>query len=100
MSGEFGSDFITISDEDGNDFLLEHLDTIEVDDVYYMAFLPADIEEDDDDYGLIILKVTEEEGEDILTSVDDDDLLEDIHSCFIKRLSDEEDISRDTDEVF
>ena len=100
MSGEFGSDFITISDEEGNDFLLEHLDTIEVDDVYYMAFLPADIEEDDEDYGLIILKVTEEEGEDILTSIDDEDLLEDIHSRFIGRLIDEEDLHGDTDEVF
>ena len=100
MSGEFGSDFITISDEDGNDFLLQHLDTIEVDGIYYMASLPDDIEEDDDDYGLIILKVIEEEGEDILTSIDDDDLLEDIHSRFLERLLDDEDLPGDTDEVF
>ena len=100
MSGEFGSDFITISDEDGNDFLLQHLDTIEVDGVYYMAFLPDDIEEDDDDYGMIILKVIEEEGEDILTSIDDDALLEDIHARFIERLLDDEDLPGDTDEVF
>ena len=100
MNGEFGSDFITISDEDGNDFILEHLDTIEVDGVYYMAFLPDDIEEDDDDYGMIILKVIEEEGEDILTSIDDDGLLEDIHSRFIERLLDDEDLPGDTDEVF
>ena len=92
MSGEFGNDFITLSDEDGNEFLLEHLDTIEVDDVYYMAFLRGDIEEDDDEYGLIILKVIEEEGEDILTSIDDDDLLEDIHSRFLERLLDDEDL--------
>ena len=29
MSEEFGPDFITVTDEDGNEFELEHLDTIE-----------------------------------------------------------------------
>ena len=90
MNSNFGSDFITISDDDGNDFVLEHLDTIEMDDVFYMAFLPTDIDQDDDDYGIIILKVIEEDGEDILASVDDDDLLENIYSVFMERLLDEE----------
>jgi len=90
MSNEFGSDFVTISDADGNDFVLEHLDSIEVDDTFYMAFLPTDIEEDDDDYGLIILKVIEENNEEVLASIDDEDLLEDIYSRFLERLLDEE----------
>ena len=30
MSEEFGPDFITVTDEDGNDFELEHLDTLEL----------------------------------------------------------------------
>ena len=90
MSSEFGSDLITISDENGNDFVLEHLDTIEIDDTFYMAFLPTDVDEEDDDYGLIILKVIEEDGEDVLVSVDDEDLLEDIYGQFIERLLDED----------
>jgi len=97
MSDGFGNDFITISDDDGNDFVLEHLDTIEVDDVFYMAFLPTEMEEDDDDYGLIVLKVVEEEGEDILTSIDDDDLLEDIHSRFLERLLEDDDLPLDSE---
>ena len=28
MSEEFGPDFITVTDEDGNEFELEHLDTL------------------------------------------------------------------------
>jgi len=91
MSSEFGSDIVTISDEEGNDFVLEHLDTIELDDIYYMAFLPADINEDDDDYGLVILKVIEEDGEDVLVSVDDDDLLNKLYDLFVDRLLDEND---------
>jgi len=90
MSGEYGNDFVTISDEEGNDFVLEHLDTIEIDDTFYMAFLPTDLEEDDDGYGLILLKVIEEDGEEILASIDDDDLHESIYERFIERLLDED----------
>jgi len=90
LSSEYGNDFVTISDDDGNDFVLEHLDTIEIDDTFYMAFLPTDLDEDDEDYGLVILKVVEENGEEVLISIDDDDLLERLYESFIERLSDEE----------
>ena len=90
MSTGFGNDFVTISDDDGNEFVLEHLDTIEIDDTYYMALLPTDIEEDDDDFGLVILKVIEENGEDVLISVDDEDFQQSLYERFLERLSDEE----------
>ena len=92
MNSDYGNDFITISDDDGNDFVLEHLDTIEIDDTFYMAFLPTDITEEDEGYGLIILKVVEEDGEDILISIDDDDeLLENLYETFVDRLAEEDD---------
>ena len=91
MSSEYGNDFVTISDDDGNDFVLEHLDTLEIDDIYYMAFLPTDIDEDDEDYGLVILKVIEENGEEVLMSIDDEDFLESLYERFVERLSDDED---------
>ena len=91
MSNEFGSDFVTISDAEGNEFVLEHLDTIEVESTFYMAFLPTEMEDDDDDYGLIILKVIDEDGEEILASIDDENLLEDIYGRFLERLLDEDD---------
>jgi len=90
LSSEFGNDFVTISDDDGNDFVLEHLDTIELDDTFYMAFLPTDLDEDDEDYGLIILKVIEENGEEVLISVDDEDFLESLYETFVERMSDDE----------
>ena len=43
MSEEYGSDFISVTDDDGNSFELEHLDTLELDGETYMAFLPADM---------------------------------------------------------
>jgi len=91
VNNDYGNDFITISDDDGNDYTLEHLDTIEIDDIFYMAFLPTDIGENDEDYGLIILKVVEEDGEDILVSIDnDDELLENLYEKFVDRLAEEE----------
>ena len=93
MDKNFGNDLVTISDEDGNDFVLEHVDTIEIDDVFYVAFLPADLDENDDAYGLVILKVIEENGEDIFVSIDDDDLLNNLFKRFNEHISNEDDYS-------
>ncbi|MCL2627515.1 MAG: DUF1292 domain-containing protein [Oscillospiraceae bacterium] len=90
MSNDFDSDFITITDDDGNDYMLEHVDTLELEDTFYMAFYPADMDEDDDDFGLVILKVIEENGEEILATIDDDELLEDIYGRFMERITDED----------
>ena len=87
MSEDYGSDFFTIIDEDGNEFELEHLDTIESKGNIYMAFLPADLDEDDEDYGVVMLKVIEEDGEDILSSIDDENEQNEIHELFIERLA-------------
>ena len=43
MSEEYGNDFITLTDEDGNEIELEHLDTVEYNNQTYMAFLPAEM---------------------------------------------------------
>jgi uncharacterized protein YrzB (UPF0473 family) len=84
MSEEFGNDFITITDDEGNEFELELLDTIDYNGQTFSAFLPADMDEDDPDYGLILLRITEDEnGEEIFESIDDEDELEEVHQMFI-----------------
>ena len=77
MSEEYGPDFITVTDEDGNEFELEHLDTLEYNGETYMAFFPAvedgkDVEEVDldEEYGLIIMKVVEVDGEEQLSTLE------------------------------
>lgn len=91
MSEDYGSDFITISDEDGNEFELEHLDDIEFGGSPYKVFLPAGMDEDDPDYGFIILKVIEEKGETLFGSVDDDDELNAVYEFYMEQLFLEED---------
>ena len=45
MNEDFGGDYITIADEEGNEFELELLDTIELDGQSYSVFVPADTDE-------------------------------------------------------
>ena len=98
MSEEYGADFITITDEDGNEFELEHLDTLEYNGQTYMAFFPA-VEDGkpteevdlDEEYGLVILKVLEIDGEEQLSTLDDDDELDLVYQQFMDTLFAEED---------
>lgn len=92
MSKEFGNDFMTIIDDDGNEFNLELLDTIDYNGETFSAFLPADMDEDDPDYDLILLSVTEDEnGDELFESIDDEEKLEEVHNMFITIFEAEED---------
>ena len=86
MSEDYGSDFISVTDEDGNEFELEHLGTLERDGVTYMAFVPADMDEDNEDYGMIILQVVTVDGEELLADVDDAQLLDQVYDQFMEEL--------------
>lgn len=100
MSEEYGPDFITLTDDEGNEFELEHLDTLEIDGQTYMAFLPAEYEDEEndpsrdleeDDLGLIILKAIEEDGEEQLSTLDSEEELEMVYERFMEILfADEE----------
>lgn len=83
--------YVDITDEEGNNFKLEVVGEVEYEDALYRVFLPTDIEEDDPDYGFIILKCTEVDGEEMLDSVDDEELLEKVYAVFMEELFDEED---------
>ena len=95
MSEAFGPDFITITDEDGAEFELEHLETLEYNGQVYMAFFPAvEGEEDgavedvdlDEEYGLIILKVVNVDGEEQLSTLDSEEELELVYQKFMDEL--------------
>ena len=83
--------YVDITDEEGNNFKLEVVGEVEYEDALYRVFLPTDIDEDDPDYGFIILKCTEVDGEEMLDSVDDEELLEKVYAVFMEELFDEED---------
>lgn len=94
MSEEYGANFITVTDEEGNEFELEHLDTIEFQGQTYLAFFPAvqDGEEpqDEEEMGLVILKAIQENGEEILSTLDSDEEIDAVYNEFMKALFAEE----------
>ncbi len=87
MSEEYGNDYVTLTDEDGNELELEHLDTLEYKGNTYFAFIPAEMELAES-YELIIMKAEEENGEEILVTIDDEDELDEMFQIFSERLED------------
>ena len=65
MREEYGPTFITVTDEDGKEIVLEFVDALEYNGQQYQAFFPAETEDEDEDNpdnGLVILKVLHEDG--------------------------------------
>ena len=88
MSEDFGPTFITVTDEDGQEIVLEFIDALEHNGQLYQAFFPAETEDDEDnpDNGLVILKVIHEDGEDLLSTLDSDEELDAVYDLFMENL--------------
>ena len=86
MSEEYGNNFVVLTDENGKEIELEHLDTVEYNGQTYMAFIPADMNLDDA-YELLIMKVElESNGEEALVTLDDEDEEAEMFQIFSERL--------------
>ena len=89
MSDTFGSDFMTIVDEDGTEYELEVLSTLEYNGATYLAVIPAGNE--DEDFQVSILKsVEEEDGDSILCAIEDEQELEAVYDLIMDELYEEE----------
>ena len=89
MSDQYGSDFMTIVDEDGTEFELEILSTLEYDGNTYMAVIPAGAE-DSENLEVSILKSVEEDGEPILCAIEDENELQAVYDLIMDELYAEE----------
>ena len=89
MTEDFGSDFMTIVDEDGTEFELEVLSTLEYNGETYLAVTLADGEENENPE-VSILKSVEEDGEPILAAIEDEDELEAVYSLIMDQLFEDE----------
>ena len=102
MSEAFGPDFITVTDEDGNEFELELIDSLEHNGITDHALFPAvgeneetgeplDVDADDEEYGLVIMKTIEENGEELLSTPDTDEELDEVYQLFMERFFQDDD---------
>ncbi len=92
MSDEYGSDFITIVDEDGTEFELEVLTTLEYNGATYLAVTLA-VDGENEDLEVSILKSVEEDEEEepILCAIEDETELETVYNLIMEQLYEEED---------
>ena len=84
MSEDFGPTFITVTDEDGKELVLEFVDALEYNGQMYQAFFPAETEGENDD------DPDNEDGEDLLSTLDSDEELEAVYEQFMELLFDED----------
>ena len=88
--------FIDLTDDEGNSFKLEVLGEVEYEGETYVVFLPADMDEDDPDYGFVILKsVDVGNGEESFDSVDDEETLQKVYALYMEEVFQEEDGQED-----
>ena len=97
MRQQFGDDFITITDEDGQEYELEVLATVEYKGSEYLGVCPAGLDEDAE-LEVSILKVVMEDGEEILEAVTDDEELEAVYELLLEEEEDEEDEDEEDEE--
>lgn len=90
MEQQYGDDFITITDEDGVEYELEVLATLEYEGSNYLALAPADADESEE-LEVSILKSVEEDGEEILVAIDDETELENVYHALMDLIYEEED---------
>ena len=91
MLDRYGSDFMTIVDEDGTEFELEVLSTLEYNGCTYLAVIPAGSEEPLQELEVSILKSEDDEaGEPVLCAIEDDKELEAVYSLIMDQLYEEE----------
>ena len=91
MIDHYGSDFMTIVDEDGTEYELEVLSTLEYNGVNYLAVIPAGSDETEQDLEVSILKsVEDEDGEPILCAIEDEQELEAVYTQIMDQLYEEE----------
>ena len=91
MENHYGSDFMTIVDEDGTEFELEVLSTLEYNGFTYLAVIPAGSDEEESLEVSVLKSVEEDDGEPILCAIEDEQELETVYNMIMDQLYEEED---------
>ena len=87
----FEGDILTLTDEEGNENQFEVIGTHELNGITYMALVPYDEKGDDrEEAEYVILKMEiDENGEEVLVTIDDNDEFDRIADIFDEKLFEE-----------
>ena len=89
MADQYGSDYITIEDEDGAEYELEVLSTLEYNGCTYLAVIPAGESMEELELEVSILKSVEESGEPILCVIEDEEEMQAVYDLMMDTLYEE-----------
>ena len=92
MQEDYQPDLVSLSDDEGNEYNFEVLDSYDENDTQYVAMTPYAEEgeqlDEEMDGSLVIMKVVEENGENYFVEIEDDDEYERVANEFVTRLQD------------
>jgi len=94
VDDSFESELLTVTDEDGQEHVLEILGNMDFNGKTYYLFVPANIDEmdvNDPDYGYIILESIIEGDEEVFLSIEDEEELQEVYEMFMALMVDEDD---------
>ena len=91
MENEYGSDFLTVTDDSGEEYELEVLSSLEYNGFTYLAVIPAEDSDAGENLNVSILKSAEEDGEPLLLPIEDDQELETVYRMIMDELYEETD---------
>ena len=85
---EYTPELFELIDDEGNKKNFELIDAAEINGEQYYCMVPAVEDEDflNSDCDIVILKTIEEDGEEILASIDDDEEFDKVSAVFIERM--------------
>ena len=95
MSEDFGPNIVTVVDEEtGQEIELEFIDALEHNGTVYRAFFSVVDEdastEDEEQYGLIILKAETVDGEEFLVQIESEDEINEVYDLFMEQILEDE----------
>ena len=93
MDMEEDDAIFTLTDEEGNESQFALVGEMELEGQEYLALIPVDTEDGDEEDEYVILKVTtDENGEEILVTIDDDDEFDRVADAFEDQFLNEYDL--------
>ena len=88
---DFGANYVTITDEDGNHYEMEILSRFFCDDAEYIALTPADAADEDAELSVNILRVVNDGGEELLDAITDEDEMQRAYDALMELIFEEDD---------
>lgn len=85
---EYTPELFELIDDEGNKKNFELIDAAEINGEQYYCMVPAVEDEDflNSDCDIVILKTIDDDGEEILASIDDDDEFDEVSGFFLQRM--------------